>query len=599
LHVMIKLLAILGLSLLPTQSLLGAPAAVANSHESPRMSIMKKSDIVLLDLDTGEQRNLTNDDAPDFQPAFSPDGTRIAYASDHGQGYDIWVISVEGGEAINLTPDSPGEDFGPAWAPDGTRIAFCRREVGRGLSGIMEIDLDTGEVKRLTPEGVHAVLPAFRPGSEELYFTYFGGSPGDSTVGLAKLTAEGDVKWVLNRSNLPFLVQTSFDGLGFQLATRGNTIGLGEIFMINTIDSSIVNMTDHPAEDRDPVLAKDGRHIYFTSDRERIFRLYRLDTETLAVEPLKSFGADDHVQPALSPSEKHVAFVMADVMELQEFSKEFPIISPEAYQVLRRKDAYQTRISISMNFLGSAWRARHQIGGIILGGHGELIGGPGQKGGEVHLSVVRDGERLAAFETQHFAGSNISSDPVLYVESDGSVRFTPGAALARRLGHDTFAYDGWPSRTRIDHLAPLPSGLALAPTSVQMAPAEFQEINSNDWFVRTLENEAIGVQFHGPPSRQAYWFTTTEEGLVVSHLAEGEVRQVLSVRPDRTMEAKPGVLRELFNVSGGWWPVTAAKGVPCALPTGVVLQSRYFASEQGLSVYSNGTVGYPIVDLEH
>jgi Ca2+-binding RTX toxin-like protein len=65
-------------------------------------------------------------------PAWSPDGTRIAYESTHSDNSEIWVMSAEGtGEPVNVSND-PAWDSEPAWSPDGTQITFTR---GQGDSG--------------------------------------------------------------------------------------------------------------------------------------------------------------------------------------------------------------------------------------------------------------------------------------------------------------------------------------------------------------------------------------------------------------------------------------------------------------------------------
>ena len=63
------------------------------------------------------------------QPAWSPDGGRIAYTA----GGDIWIVQAAGGPAVNLTRDHPGADRGPAWSPDGGQIAFVSQRDGGGV----------------------------------------------------------------------------------------------------------------------------------------------------------------------------------------------------------------------------------------------------------------------------------------------------------------------------------------------------------------------------------------------------------------------------------------------------------------------------------
>jgi Tol biopolymer transport system component len=56
-------------------------------------------------------------------PSFSPDGTKIAYMGATGSNYEIWVADLASGAVEQLT-DSPGHDSWPAWSPDGSTIAF-------------------------------------------------------------------------------------------------------------------------------------------------------------------------------------------------------------------------------------------------------------------------------------------------------------------------------------------------------------------------------------------------------------------------------------------------------------------------------------------
>ena len=57
-------------------------------------------------------------------PSFSPDGARVAFMGHAGADYDIYVADVATGATTRLT-DAPGSDGWPAWSPDGTTIAFA------------------------------------------------------------------------------------------------------------------------------------------------------------------------------------------------------------------------------------------------------------------------------------------------------------------------------------------------------------------------------------------------------------------------------------------------------------------------------------------
>jgi Tol biopolymer transport system component len=68
-------------------------------------------------------------------PKFSPDGSRIAFASNRNGNWDIFVMPSDGGRAVQVT-DTTAHELHPSWSPDGTRLTFCR--LG-GLSGHWEM----------------------------------------------------------------------------------------------------------------------------------------------------------------------------------------------------------------------------------------------------------------------------------------------------------------------------------------------------------------------------------------------------------------------------------------------------------------------------
>jgi dipeptidyl aminopeptidase/acylaminoacyl peptidase len=98
---------------------------------------------------------LVNPDASDLRrieadvwieyPAFSPDDSRIAFMSVDGSSYSIKVIELATGDITQLT-HGPGEDGWPAWSPDGTTIAFTSQRDDCGFAALDQECWRTGDI---------------------------------------------------------------------------------------------------------------------------------------------------------------------------------------------------------------------------------------------------------------------------------------------------------------------------------------------------------------------------------------------------------------------------------------------------------------------
>jgi Tol biopolymer transport system component len=83
----------------------------------------------------------------DSNPAWSPDGTKIAFQSDRSGNRQVWVMNADGTGLVNLTNRS-GDDNSPAWWPDGTKIAFASDR--GGTFGIWTMDADGTGLSNIT-----------------------------------------------------------------------------------------------------------------------------------------------------------------------------------------------------------------------------------------------------------------------------------------------------------------------------------------------------------------------------------------------------------------------------------------------------------------
>ena len=112
--------------------------------------------------------NLTNDPGWDGLPDWSPDGLRIAFASDRNGNREIFVMDHDGENQTRLTVDLREPNFprvqgdqNPAWSPDGSRIGFDSDR--KGHREVYVMDRDGQNPTRITHEQQAVHHPAWSP----------------------------------------------------------------------------------------------------------------------------------------------------------------------------------------------------------------------------------------------------------------------------------------------------------------------------------------------------------------------------------------------------------------------------------------------------
>lgn len=142
-------------------------------------------DIYAIDLETKEETRLTNNNLLDGHPDWSPDGSKIVFASFrdvHGNPSgtaDIYVINIDVTGLTQLT-NSSWEDNDPEWSPDGTNIVFksTRKTKQSAREEIYIMGADGGNVQRLTTtsgwQSDHD--PSWSPDGKTIVFNRYEGS---------------------------------------------------------------------------------------------------------------------------------------------------------------------------------------------------------------------------------------------------------------------------------------------------------------------------------------------------------------------------------------------------------------------------------------
>ena len=218
-------------------------------------------------------RQLTAEPGVEWFPSLSPDGKWIAYAGEGAGNRDIYLKSVGGQNPINLTKDSPADDDQPAFSPDGERIAFRSSREGGGIFVMGR----TGEaVKRVTRVGFK---PAWSPDGTHLAFT-------TENVELNPQNSEGQSElWVANvttgatrRLDVVDAVLASWSPHGHRIAytRRLGQTAVRDVWTIAAAGGEPAPVTADVARDWNPAWSPDGNYLYFASDRGGSMNLWRI-----------------------------------------------------------------------------------------------------------------------------------------------------------------------------------------------------------------------------------------------------------------------------------------------------------------------------------
>ena len=267
-----------------------------------------EGEVYVMNADGTGLTNLSNDPAGDHAPVWSPDGSRIAFVSRRDGNAEIYVVDADGTGATNLT-NNPVWDYGPTWSPDGSHIAFVSdRDYEPPLMPdghpheIYVMKADGSGQTRLTIRAVMSEDPAWSPDGPQIAFVarMFGESKiyvmnADGTGQTRVLTSTCDVSHACGVGG-----PLSWSADGSRIAFTWYRDGNGEIYVMNADGTGLTNLTQNPAEDQEPTWSPDGSQIAFVSDRDGNDEIYVMNADGTGQTRLTNTPADDEM-PAWSP----------------------------------------------------------------------------------------------------------------------------------------------------------------------------------------------------------------------------------------------------------------------------------------------------------
>lgn len=138
----------------------GKYLAFASTKNAP------KPDIYIKPVAGTVMTQLTSDPAGDLQPVFSPDGQQIAFVSDRTGSWDIFVMDINGRNVRQLT-DDPAAEFYPTFSPDGKKIAYSRYNAQTDSWEIWLLYIDNPGRKKFITTGL---FPRFSPLEDKIVY---------------------------------------------------------------------------------------------------------------------------------------------------------------------------------------------------------------------------------------------------------------------------------------------------------------------------------------------------------------------------------------------------------------------------------------------
>lgn len=277
---------------------------------------------------------LTSGPGENTQPAWSPDGRRIAFTSMRDGNMEIYVMDADGGHVRRLT-EHPLADNAPEWSPDGRTIAF--RSYRDRHANVYLIDVESGALRRLTDTAIDKGPPHWAPDGQRLAHTEIGvlarshvvlvamqdsqrrdltsktsskakntqprWSPDGQRLAYAAIGSKGGEIHVVDIASdrTDRLTQDTFDDSAPTWSPDGNRIAFvsnregprigrasGDIYVMNADGTQPINVTQHPAHDDSPTWSADGRSLYFMSLRDGVSRLYVQPVGDRAPTPITS-----------------------------------------------------------------------------------------------------------------------------------------------------------------------------------------------------------------------------------------------------------------------------------------------------------------------
>jgi Tol biopolymer transport system component len=251
-------------------------------------------EIWVMNADGSDQYKLTDNNAMDISPAWSPDGNQIAFITNRDGNDEVYVMNVDGSNVRRLTQTTDASESFPAWSPDGMQISFDSDRGGNWDIYVMASD--GANPRRLTDSPGDDWISSWSPDGNQIAFE----SKRDGNYEIYVMDSDGS-----NQRRLT--INQTHDGFptwspnGKQIAFISRQDGNYEIYTMNVDGTNQRRVTDNPTEDSDPAWSSDGEWLAFVSQRGGNDEIYITKANGSNARQLTDNGAQNW-SPAWQPS---------------------------------------------------------------------------------------------------------------------------------------------------------------------------------------------------------------------------------------------------------------------------------------------------------
>ena len=233
-------------------------------------NISGRNNIWLVSSDGGWPSQLTISDQRQTDPVWSPNAKWIAFNSDHDgdEQWDLFVVSPQTGEVVNLTNTPDVAEEGQAWSPDSRYIAYMTKPRSSSTFEINIMDVLTKRYRALTkntPKELGNVAPIWSQDGKWIAFTQAHAAGKDSNILLAEI-ATGKTTMLTPHSDEHIYQATAFSRDGKYLLITANTKGYDNAGLLDIATKKIDWLTDEKWEVSSGSFSPDGQRLAWTAN---------------------------------------------------------------------------------------------------------------------------------------------------------------------------------------------------------------------------------------------------------------------------------------------------------------------------------------------